>query len=226
MVQEVLGLFMKPVTTAKERADAKNIKKEAIIALILAVIIGLSTILSLYIGGIKAVNTTYKSLKSYNKKQYREVSEEEFKELKKEAKEAALENIKFGKIFFKVSFYSLLANAILAGILFLISVLIKSQIDFAAALSITNSSYIFSVCGLILYLIFSFIYSPIGVVCAMILSIYGFFTLLETYKECITVTDPDKFIQISTAVVGVVYIILYIIIVHYVSSLVSSLLSF
>ena len=227
MVEEVLGLFISPVTTAKKRAEEKNIKKEAIIALILAVIIGLVTIITTYVSVVKAVNATYKSLKTYNKQHYKEISADEFKELKKEAKKEAIDNIEFTKTFFKTAGISLIAMAVISGVIFLIALLIKSPIDFSMALSMTNSSYIINMVGVIISLIFIlFIYAPIGIILQTAVSIYAFITFVNTFRDSITISDPNKYVQISTAVISIVCVIAYFIIYHYISTALLGLFKF
>ena len=66
MLGELLGLFKSPVTTFTQRAEERNIKKEAIIAGIIAVVLALVTLLTTYFGVMKVINKTFKSLDDYN----------------------------------------------------------------------------------------------------------------------------------------------------------------
>ena len=49
MLGELLGLFKYPVTTFTKRAEERNIKKEAIIAAIITVVVAVVSLLTSYI---------------------------------------------------------------------------------------------------------------------------------------------------------------------------------
>jgi len=224
MVEELMGLFKSPVTTFTKRAEERNIKKEAIIAGIVAVVIALVTILTTYMGVMKIVNKTFKSLDDYNDNLYsweEEITKSEFKKLKKEAKEDALEDLELGKTFFKSLLTTVIAIALVAGILFVIARLVKSPKYYIEMLSMTNSAYIIYLIGFLLNVVFSYIYAPIGLILVAGTTIFAIIALANAFKESIEVEDPNKLVIYSSAVLTVVVAILVIIAMNYINSLFS-----
>lgn len=224
MLGEILELFKSPVTAFTKRAEERNIKKEAIIAGIIAVILALATIITSYISITKVVNKTYKSLKSYNKDLYsweEEVTKEEFKELKKEAKEELLEDAELGKTFFKTLVIVVVGIALVAGILFVIARMLKDPKDYISMLAMANSAYIIYLIGFILNVVFSYIYAPIGAILLAGATIFAIIALANAFRENIQVEDPNKLVIYSTIVLTVVVAVLIIIAASYVKSLFS-----
>ena len=222
MFSEVLDLFKRPVSTMVEKSQEKNIKKESIIAGIIAVIIAILTILTTYIGVMKLVNKTYKSLNAYNKKySFAEVTKSEFKELKKEAKKSALENANLTKTFFKTLAITIVAIALIAGILFAISFAIKSPKNYLELLTITNRAFIIYALGFIINTIFSFIYGPIGAILLLASIVYALLSLANAFNLLIEVEDKDKLVLVSTIVIGIVIAVLVFIVNSYINSLFS-----
>ena len=225
MKEELLGivdLFKAPVTTFTKRAQEKNIKKEAIIAGIIAVVIALVTILTTYMGAIKLVNKTFKSLDDYNDNLYsweEEVTKSEFKKLKKEAKEDALEDLELGGAFFKSLLTTVISIALIAGILFVIARMVKSPKDYMEMLSMSNSAFIIYFIGFLLNTIFSYIYTPIGIILLATSTIFAIIALATSFRESIEVEDSDKLVMYSSIVLAVVVAVLVIIAMNYLKSL-------
>ena len=160
MLGELLGLFKYPVTTFTKRAEERNIKKEAIIAAIITVVVAVVSLLTSYIGITKAVKAKYKSLDDYNDKLYsweEEITKDEFKEMKKDYKSKLLENAELVKTFFKTLAITLVAIVLVAGILFVIARMVKSPKDYIELLSMSNSAFIIYLLGYLLNAIFSYI---------------------------------------------------------------------
>lgn len=227
MKEELLGivdLFKTPVTTFTKRAEERNIKKEAIIAGIIAVVVALVTILTTYMGVMKVVNKTFKSLDDYNDNLYsweEEISKSEFKELKKEAKEEALEDLELGKTFFKTLLTTVISIALIAGILFVIARMVKSPKDYIEMLSMSNSAYIVYLIGFLLNVLFSYIYTPIGIILVAGATIFAVIALASSFRESIEVEDSNKLVIYSSIVLTVVIAVLVIIAMNYLNSLVS-----
>jgi hypothetical protein len=224
MKEELLGiidLFKTPVTTFTKKAEERNIKKEAIITGIIAVVVALVTILTTYMGAMKTVNKTFKSLDDYNEKySWREdITKSEFNELKKEAKEEALEDIEFVGMFFKTALAIVIAIALVAGILFVIAKMVKSPKDYIEMLSMTNSAYIIYLIGFLLNLVFSYIYTPIGLILVAGASVFATIALLTSYRDSIEVEDTNKLVICSSIVITVVVAVLVIIAMNYLKSL-------
>lgn len=226
MIGELLGLFKTPVTTFTKRAEERNIKKEAIIAAIIAVVIAVVTVLTSYIGISKTVNKKYKSLDDYNDKLYsweEELTKSEFKEKKKEAKSDLLEDANLVGSFFKTLAITVVAIAVVAAILFVISRMVKSPRDYIEMLAMSNSAFIIYLLGFLLNAIFAYIYAPIGVVLLGAALIFAVIALANAFRESIEVEDTNKLVIYSSIVLAVVFAILVIIAVSYINSAVSSL---
>ena len=223
MLGELLGLFKYPVTTFTKRAEERNIKKEAIIAGIIALVIAVVTVLSSYIGITKAVNKRYKSLDEYNESHYSELTKSEFKEEKKEYKSDLLEDAGLVKSFFKTLAITVVAIALVAAILFIIARMVKSPKDYIELISMSNSAFIIYLAGFLLNTIFSYIYAPIGAIIFVASLIFAILALANAFRESIEVEDTNKLVIYSTVVLGVVFAILVIIVASYINNLTSSL---
>lgn len=220
---EIVDLFKTPVTTFTKRAEERKVKKEAIIAGIIAVVIALVTILTTYLGIMKTVNKTYKSLEDYNDNLYsweEEISKSEFKELKKEAKEEALEDLELGKTFFKTLLTTVILIALVAGILFVIARMVKSPKDYIEMLSMVNSTYIIYLIGFLVNTLFSYIYAPIGIILAAGATIFAVIALASAFRGSIQVEDENKLVIYSSIVLTVVVAVLVIIAMNYINSLI------
>lgn len=224
MLGELLGLFKYPVTTFTKRAEERNIKKEAIIAGIIAVVIAIVTVLTSFISITKTVNKKYKSLKSYNDSLYsweEEVTKSEFKEMKKEAKEELLEDAELVKSFFKTLAITVVAIAVVAGILFVIARMVKSPKDYMEMVSMANSAFMIYLAGFLLNTIFSYIYAPIGAIVLAGSTIFAVIALANAFRESIEVEDPNKLVIYASIVLTVVVALLVIIVMNYINSLFS-----
>lgn len=216
MIGELLGLFKAPVTTFTKRAEERNIKKEAIIAGIIAVVIAIVTVLTSYIGIVKSVNKQYPSLKKYNDTySWRgELTKSEFKEMKKEAKSELLEDVNFVGKFFKTLAITAVAIALVAAILFIIARMLKSPRDYIEMFSMSNSAFMIYLLGFLLNTIFTYIYAPIGIVLFVGALIFAVIALANAFRENIEVEDTDKLVIYSTIVLTIVFAILVIITVN------------
>ena len=224
MFSEILELFKIPVTTMQKRAEERNVKKEVITGAIIAVILAIVTVITSYISVIKSVNKVYPSLEKYNKKySYKEVTKEEFKEMKKEAKEEAFEDVKLVKTFFKTLAISVASIALIGGILFVISRMVKSPKDYIELIAMTNGAYIIYLIGFLLNAIFSYIYDPIGIILLGGTFIYALISLCNAFRDSIEIENSDKLSMFSAIVLTVVFAILVIIVMNYINSLLSPL---
>ena len=222
MLEELLGLFTYPVTTFQKKAQEKNIKKEAIIALVVTIVIALSTILSMYLTATRAVNKVYKSYKSYSEKySYSQITKEEYKEQKKAAKKSALEYIEFTKTFFRTAGIVLVSIALIAGMLYVISRLVKSPKDYLELLSYSNSAFMIYTIGFILNIVLSFIYTPLGIIVQAGTLILALIALANAFKDSLQLEDSNKLVIYSTIVITVVFAVLVLIVSKYISNLFS-----
>jgi uncharacterized protein YsxB (DUF464 family) len=223
MFNEVLELLKTPVTAMRKKAEERNVKKELITAAIIAVVLAVVTVITSYISVIKTVNKKYPSLEKYNKNLYTEVTKEKFKEMKKEAKEEAFENVELVKTFFKTLAISAVSIALVAGILFVISRMVKSPKDYIELIAMTNGAYIIYLLGFLLNVIFSYIYAQIGIILLVGMFIYALISLCNAFRDSIEIENSDKLSMFSAIVLTVVFAILVIIAMNYINSLISPL---
>ena len=209
MVGEILELLKKPVTAMGTRAGERNIKKEAITAGIIAVVIAIVSLLTSYIGINKLVKKRYLTYEKYNKKySYYEITKEEYKEEKKEYKDNLLENAKLGNTFFRTLATTVVATGLIAGILFVISRTVKSPKDYIEMLAMTNGAFIIYLLGYLLSTIFSYIYAPIGLIISSGATVYAIISLSNAFRDSLTTEDSDKLSIYSTIIITVVLAIL------------------
>lgn len=223
MLEELLGLFTYPVTTFRKKAEEKNIKKEAIIALVLALVIALSTLFNLYIMATKTVNKSYKSYKKYSEEySYLDITKDEYNKEKKEAKKLALKlyGVSVGT-FFKTAGIALVSIALIAGMLYVISRLVKSPKDYLELLSYSNSAFMIYTIGFILGILLSLIYSPLGTIVMVGAFVFALIALANSFKDSLQLEDTNKLVIFSTIVITVVFAILMLIVSKYISSLLS-----
>ena len=230
MIEELLGLFKSPVTTFTNRAEERNIKKEAIIAGIIALVIAIVTVITSFISINKIVNKKYKSLKDYNDNLYsweEEITKSDFKEMKKEYKSDLLEDAELVKAFFKKFAITVGVIALIAGILFVIARMVKSPKDYMEMVAMTNSAFIIYLIGFILSTVFSYIWLPLAAIILAGTTIFAIIAIANAFRESIEVEDPNKLVIWSSVVLTIVLAILILIVANYLKSLasLSSLLS-
>ena len=205
MVGEILGLFTSPITTIKEKVEEKNVKKEAIIAIVLIVVMAAVSILTTYTVIVKSLNKTWKEYED----RYDEKSD--FKKAKKEAKEKALDKVEFGEEFFKTLGKAAIAIAVVAASAYVISRLMQSPLDFIKGLVIANRAFIIYTLGALLNILFIHIYAPIGTIIWVALGIYAFLVTIESFKEVLGGCDSNKLVIVTgITILIIVAIVLFI----------------
>lgn len=220
MLGEFIGLFKYPVTTLTKKAEERNIKKELIIALVIVLIIAILSTLTSYISISKTVNKMYPSLDEYNDDHpYSELTRFEFKEEKKDYKDDLLDRVGLVGGFFKTLAISAVSIALVAGMLFVIARMVKSPKDYLELFAMTNGAFMIYILGYILNVIFMYIYSPIGIILQIAALIFAIIALANAFRESLQVEDPDKYAIYSSIVLIVVFTILIIIGMSYISSL-------
>lgn len=220
MLGEFIGLFKYPVTTLTKKAEERNIKKELIIALVIVLIIAILSTLTSYISISKTVNKMYPSLDEYNDDHpYSELTRSEFKEEKKDYKDDLLDRVGLVGGFFKTLAISAVSIALVAGMLFVIARMVKSPKDYLELFAMTNGAFMIYILGYILNVIFMYIYSPIGIILQMAALVFAIIALANAFRESLQVEDPDKYAIYSSIVLIVVFTILIIIGMSYISSL-------
>lgn len=228
MFSEILELFKTPVTALSKRAQERNVKKEVITGAIIAVIIAVVTLITTYIGIMKPINKEYSSVEEYNENNYswdKDLTKEEFKTAKKEAKDEALEDAELAGNFFKTLAISAGSILLVAGILFIIARMVKSPKDYIELIAMTNGAYIIYVLGFLLNVIFSYIYIPVGTIILGGMFIYALISLCNAFRDSLEIENSDNLSMYSAIVLTIVFAILVIIVTKYVSTLTSSLSS-
>jgi len=170
---------------------------------------------------ISSIDNRFSNKEHNNKNLYsweEEVTKSEFKEMKKDAKSEALEDAELVGSFFKTLAITVVAIAVVAAILFVISRMVKSPKDYIEMLAMSNSAFIIYLLGFLLNAIFSYIYAPIGVVLFGATLIFAVIALANAFRESIEVEDTNKLVIYSSIVLSVVFAILVIIAVSYVKA--------
>lgn len=222
MLGEVLELLKKPVTTMSRNAQERNVKKEAITAAIIAVVIALVTIITSYIGVNKQVKKRYLTYKKYVEEySYLDITKEEYKEDKKEYKKDLLEDEEFVSTFFKTLVITAVAIGLVAGILFVISRTVKSPKDYIEMLAMANGAFTIYLLGYLLNTIFSYIYMPIGLIIFVASLIYAIISLSNAFRDSLEIEDSDKLSMYASIVITIVFAILLFIAYQYLESLLS-----
>lgn len=162
----------------------------------------------------------YPSLDEYNDDHpYSELTRSEFKEEKKDYKDDLLDRVGLVGGFFKTLAISAVSIALVAGMLFVIARMVKSPKDYLELFAMTNGAFMIYILGYILNVIFMYIYSPIGIILQIAALIFAIIALANAFRESLQVEDPDKYAIYSSIVLIVVFTILIIIGMSYISSL-------
>ncbi len=211
MFQTLLEYLKHPVTTMIEKSEQEDLKKGAIKLAIISAVMSLVGVITKArsIGSMYSKDGTFSGFYSSDK----------LAELKKEAlKNADL----FGSFFKSLAIFAVVI-AIIAAILFIIAKIVKSDKTYQSTLSMTNNAYIVYASGLVLNLILSLIYAPLGWIVLFAASVYGFFALINAFKDTLSVENSDGVVIATTLVIVVVVVILALIAANKLNTALSSI---
>lgn len=189
MFQNIIEIIKMPVTTIIEQSKKEDLKKGAIKGLILSAIVSLISIISTFFSIIKSVTK--------DSFWYGERTSSEVWELRWEK----IEDAKLFSSFFKQILVYVIVIAIVALILYIIAKLLKSQKDYSETLSMTNSIFILFGIGMLVNIILSLIYAPLGIIVTLMINIYAILSLIHAFKESLDTVDVNQLVLVSTGVI-------------------------
>ena len=195
MFQNILEIVKIPVTTMIEKSKQEDIKKGAIKALILSVILALLNVLTQFVSIIKSV-----SKKSYYYDDY--TSSQIWEKRMDKLKDAEL----FSGFFKQIVIYIIII-AVIAGILLIITKLLKNQKKYEEMLSLVNNTFLLYTIGTILRVIISLIYQPLGMLVMFAIVVYTILTLINAFRDILEDVESDSLVLVSTGVMVAVLVI-------------------
>ena len=199
MLNKLVDIVRNPVTTIIKKAETEDIRKGAIKAVILSLVIALVNLISTVISIISKFTKNDFWYKNYTSSQ---LWEKRFE---------AMGKAELFSSFFKSFVIALIAIAVIAGILFLIARIAKSKKSYDKMLSMVNNVVIISIIGTILKLILSFIYEPLGLLVMFGVSVYAFFSLIFAFRDSLEIENADILVLATTVVLSIVIVILVVI---------------
>ncbi len=195
MFQNILEIVKIPVTTMIEKSKQEDIKKGAIKALIMSVILALLNVLTQFVSIIKSV-----SKKSYYYDDY--TSSQIWEKRMDKLKDAEL----FSGFFKQIVIYIIII-AVIAGILLIITKLLKNQKKYEEMLSLVNNTFLLYTIGTILRVIISLIYQPLGMLVMFAIVVYTILTLINAFRDILEDVESDSLVLVSTGVMVAVLVI-------------------
>jgi len=199
MIGNLLELFKYPVTTVIGKANEEGLKKGAIRTIIISFAMALVGILYTVISIFQKYSTTSKS---YYASYY---SSEELVKMRDKALEGTFE------VFFRSFITFIIAIAVIAFILFIISRLVKSPLNYTSTLSMTSNALLFYTIGVILNLVFSFVYTPIGWLILYATILYSSLTLMNAFRDSLDIESTDKLVIVTTGVLVAIVVVLVVV---------------
>lgn len=208
MFQEILQLWKKPVASVTEKAEHEEFKLIAIKAGIAAAIWTVISVLNAILGAVVEKKLSYSTGKFETKWDWGNIGDAQI----------------FTTIIKSLVIY-LVAIALIAGIFFIISKLLKCDREYKHMLSIAANSLLIFAMGQIAVFIISRIYLPLGMLISLGICLYTILTLFLSFREIVGEIDLDKYTLFTTVIILVVVVILYFLLKEYIASnLLSSVL--
>lgn len=209
-LKTILEELKNPVTTIVEKSKTEDLKKGCIKGAILALIMTVINIVSIII----SIFSKYSSKSTW----YKNYSASELWEKRWDA----IGDAELFTTFIRSFVIYAICIAVFALILFIIAKLVKKQKDYAATLSMVNTTISVYVIAMILNLILSAIYVPLGLLVLFATTIYASFSLMSAFSMSLELEDPNKLVLVSTAVLTVTIVLIYVIIFAIVGNAISS----
>lgn len=212
-LKKVLEQLKNPVATILEHSKRESLKFGCIKGAILALIMSVVSIISTVIGIISKYSTKSIWYSSYSSS---ELWEKRWN---------AIKNAELFTSFIRTFVIFAVCIAIFALILFVIAKLIKSSKDYAVTLSMVNTTLSVIVIAVVLNLILSAIYAPLGLLVLYATITYASFSLISAFRISLELEDTNKLVLVSTAVLTVTVAIIFILIYAILGSAISELTS-
>lgn len=198
--KKTLEELKNPVTTILEKSKTETLKKGCIKAAILSLVMAVVSILSKVI----SIFSRYSSKSSW----YKNYSASELWSKRWDA----IGDAELFSNFIRSFVISALVIAIFALILFVIAKLVKKSKDYTVTLSMVNTTLSVYVVAIVLNLIISLIYAPLGILLLYAVIVYASLSLMSAFKISLEVEDTNKLILVSTAVLTAVVLIAAVIV--------------
>ncbi len=177
-------LLMHPVSKVTETVQKEDIKKGAIKAVIVAAVLAIVNVLS-----------TIRVIHIFNSKS--------------SVRDAYMEALNPVVAILKTFAIYLVAIAVIALVLFIISKLVKDQKSYPYTLSMTVNSAVVYTVGYTLALILSF-WTPLSILILALASLHSGITLIVSFMSSLTNVNTDKLVLVATIVLMVVIVVLAI----------------
>lgn len=198
--KKTLEELKNPVTTILEKSKTETLKKGCIKAAILSLVMAVVSILSKVI----SIFSRYSSKSSW----YKNYSASELWSKRWDA----IGDAELFSNFIRSFVISALVIAIFALILFVIAKLVKKSKDYTVTLSMVNTTLSVYVVAIVLNLIISLIYAPLGILLLYAVIVYASLSLMSAFRISLEVEDTNKLILVSTAVLTAVVLIVAVIV--------------
>lgn len=198
--KKILEELKNPVTTILEKSKTETLKKGCIKAAILSLIMAVVSILSKVI----SIFSRYSSKSTW----YKNYSASELWSKRWDA----IGDAELFSNFIRSFIISALVIAIFALILFVIAKLVKKSKDYTVTLSMVNTTLSVYVVAIVLNLIISLIYAPLGILLLYAVIVYASLSLMSAFRISLEVDDTNKLILVSTAVLTAVVLIAAVIV--------------
>lgn len=184
MLQNIIEIIKIPVTTMIEQSRNEEIKKGAVKAVIISVIISFISVITEIVSIMKSVTKKYYS------------SSEVWERRMSKIKDAEL----FSSFFKQIVMY-LIIIALIAGVLFVIAKLLKRPKDYSETISLINSFFMLYTIGSIAKFIISLIYAPLGSLAMLSIIVYAVLSLIHAFRDILEEVESDSLVLISTGVI-------------------------
>lgn len=198
--KKILEELKNPVTTILEKSKTETLKKGCIKAAILSLIMAVVSILSKVI----SIFSRYSSKSTW----YKNYSASELWSKRWDA----IGDAELFSNFIRSFIISALVIAIFALILFVIAKLVKKSKDYTVTLSMVNTTLSVYVVAIVLNLIISLIYAPLGILLLYAVIVYASLSLMSAFRISLEVDDTNRLILVSTAVLTAVVLIAAVIV--------------
>lgn len=198
--KKTLEELKNPVTTILEKSKTETLKKGCIKAAILSLVMAVVSILSKVI----SIFSRYSSKSSW----YKNYSASELWSKRWDA----IGDAELFSNFIRSFIIFALVIAIFALILFVIAKLVKKSKDYTVTLSMVNTTLSVYVVAIVLNLIISLIYAPLGILLLYAVIVYESLSLMSAFRISLEVDDTNKLILVSTAVLTAVVLIAAVIV--------------
>lgn len=191
----LFNIILKPISTLKSRVqDFSDVKKTSILVILVSFI---RMILNLFSSIISAIFT-------------KEIVNYWTGDSKLKISFSNLKNLNYFSLIFKQFFGFILVVIIIAGIYYIVSMLMKKKINYFKVASITSVSFItYIIVSYFISPIVNYIYSPFSIFLVFGSLIYSFITFILAINEEVNFKESNYSVYFHTICLTVVVIVTY-----------------